>query len=52
VYDNSSQNKANPDPNIEVKWGEQTWEEMVYGDVRFRYLDEAVGDEKSAQATP
>jgi peroxiredoxin len=52
VFDNSLLNKANPDPNIEVKWGEQTWEEMVYGDVRYRYLDEAVGDEKSAQATP
>lgn len=40
-YDNSSQNKANPDPNIEVKWGEQTWEEMIYGDVRYRFPDEA-----------
>ena len=39
-YDNSVQNKANPDPNIDVKWGEQTWEEMIYGDVRFRYVDE------------
>lgn len=39
-YDNSVQNKANPDPNIEVRWGEQTWEEMIYGDVRFRYPDE------------
>jgi hypothetical protein len=40
TYDNSSQNKSNPDPNIEVRWGEQTWEEMIYGDVRFRYTDE------------
>jgi hypothetical protein len=39
-YDNSVQNKANPDPTIDVKWGEQTWEEMIYGDVRFRYVDE------------
>jgi hypothetical protein len=39
-YDNSVLNKANPDPNMEVRWGEQTWEEMIYGDVRFRYLDE------------
>jgi hypothetical protein len=42
TYDNSIQNKANPDPNIEVRWGEQTWEEMLYGDVRFRYPDEVV----------
>jgi len=39
-YDNSAQNKANPNPSIEVRWGEQTWEEMIYGDVRFRYVDE------------
>jgi hypothetical protein len=39
-YDNSSQNPANPDPNVEVKWGEQTWEEMIYGDVRYRYVEQ------------
>jgi hypothetical protein len=40
VYDNSSQNKANPDPSIEVRWGEQTWQEMIYGNVRYRNVDE------------
>jgi hypothetical protein len=29
-YDNSAANKANPDPKIEVKWGDQTWEEMMF----------------------
>jgi hypothetical protein len=29
-YDNSSANKANPDPKVEVRWGDQTWEEMHY----------------------
>ena len=29
-YDNSESNKHNPDASIEVKWGEQTWEEMQY----------------------
>ncbi len=29
-YDNSASNKDNPDPTIEVKWGDQTWEEMQY----------------------
>jgi hypothetical protein len=43
TYDNSAQNKANPDPTIEVRWGQQTWEEMLYGDVRFRYPGEVVG---------
>jgi hypothetical protein len=29
-YDNSAANKANPDPTKDVKWGDQTWEEMQY----------------------
>jgi peroxiredoxin len=40
VFDNSVQNKANPDPNRVVPWGEQTWDEMVFGVIRYRYLDE------------
>jgi hypothetical protein len=30
-YDNSSANRFNPDPTASVKWGEQTWEEMLIG---------------------
>ena len=29
-YDNSAANKNNPDPKVDVKWGDQTWEEMQY----------------------
>ena len=29
-YDNSAANRSNPDPSIEVRWGDQTWEEMQY----------------------
>ena len=29
-YDNSASNKHNPDPTKDVKWGDQTWEEMQY----------------------
>ena len=29
-YDNSKANRANPDPSVEVHWGDQTWEEMQY----------------------
>jgi hypothetical protein len=29
-YDNSAANKSNPDPTVNVKWGDQTWEEMQY----------------------
>ncbi len=30
-YDNSPANKFNPDPTKDVRWGEQTWEEMMIG---------------------
>ncbi len=30
-YDNSANNLANPDPSIAVRWGDQTWEEMMIG---------------------
>ena len=29
-YDNSTGNKDNPDPGKDVRWGDQTWEEMQY----------------------
>ena len=29
-YDNSAESKHNPDAKIDVKWGDQTWEEMQY----------------------
>ncbi len=39
-FDNSPANKFNPDPAKLVKWGEQTWEEMMIGWVSF-YNDSA-----------
>jgi hypothetical protein len=30
-FDNSPNNKFNPDPAKEVRWGDQTWEEMMIG---------------------
>ena len=30
-FDNSTNNKYNPDPTKDVKWGDQTWEEMMIG---------------------
>jgi hypothetical protein len=30
-YDNSSNNPFNPDPNQEIYWGDQTWDEMLAG---------------------
>lgn len=36
-YDNSEANLSNPDASKLVRFGEQTWEEMLYGGVSFRY---------------
>jgi len=30
-FDNSARNKFNPDPTRAVRWGDQTWEEMMIG---------------------
>jgi hypothetical protein len=30
-FDNSKANRYNPDPESEVRWGDQTWEEMLIG---------------------
>ena len=34
-YDNSKGNPANPDPSKEVRFGQQTWEEMLIGYIDF-----------------
>jgi hypothetical protein len=31
TFDNSPNNKFNPDPTKEVRWGDQSWEEMMVG---------------------
>ncbi len=40
-YDNSEANKANPDPTVDVRWGEQTWEEMHYTGITYRVISES-----------
>ena len=35
IYDNSAANPANPDPAVDVAFGEQTWEEMLIGYVNW-----------------
>ena len=40
-YDNSENNLANPKPGKTVRWGDQTWEEMMIG-----YFDIALVDEE------
>jgi peroxiredoxin len=38
-FDNSAKNPNNPDPSKLVRWGEQTWEEMMIGFVAYAYAD-------------
>ena len=42
IYDNSKRNPANPDPNKEVVWGDQSFEEMFFTQLRYRWVDETV----------
>lgn len=41
-FDNSANNPANPDPKATVKWGDQTFEEMMSGFIDY-YRDEPIG---------
>jgi hypothetical protein len=40
IYDNSKRNPHNPDPSKQVVWGDQSWEEMFYTAIRYRWVDE------------
>jgi mono/diheme cytochrome c family protein len=40
-FDNSTKNPNNPDPTTTVRWGDQTWEEMMIGWTDF-YFDRPV----------
>lgn len=40
LYDNSKNNPANPDPNERIVWGDQSFEEMLFTAIRFRWVDE------------
>jgi hypothetical protein len=39
VFDNSPQSDTNPDPSATVLFGLQSWEEMLYGGVSYRYKE-------------
>jgi peroxiredoxin len=42
IYDNSKRNPANPDPSQTITWGDQSFEEMFYTSLRYRWNDETV----------
>ena len=39
TFDNSEMNPFNPDPSAEITWGEQTWQEMFFGFIRYVEAD-------------
>ena len=38
-WDNSARNPANPDSTRDVPWGQQSWDEMLFGSVRYRVVE-------------
>ena len=40
AFDNSQQNKMNPDPFRSVPWGLQSWDEMFFGAADWKYVDQ------------
>ena len=50
-FDNSANNKYNPDPRAEVRFGEQSWEEMMLGFFNVAF-DPSIPLEKLVQRPP
>jgi len=46
TFDNSTRNPANPDPKREIRWGEQSSEEMLALYLHYRWTDETVANQK------
>jgi mono/diheme cytochrome c family protein len=49
-WDNSARNPANPDATRVVPWGQQSWDEMLFGAIRYRTLDEVEAEQIAASA--
>lgn len=54
TFDNSESNLSNPDPTQPVRWGDQTWEEMMIGAIGITPLDQdiAAGLGKPVEVLP
>jgi hypothetical protein len=48
-FDNSPNNRYNPDPTKEVRWGDQTWEEMMIGWMSYTLERQPKGQDMAAQ---
>jgi thiol-disulfide isomerase/thioredoxin len=51
-YDNSTKNKSNPDPKATVRWGDQTWQEMMIGYFESTPAEQDVKTVASAAPSP
>ncbi len=40
AWDNSAQNPSNPNPDRAVDWGNESWDEMFFGAVQWKYVDQ------------
>lgn len=49
-FDNSANNPANPNPKVEVRWGDQSWEEMMIG--WFAVVIDAKADPAALRQSP
>lgn len=49
IYDNSAENVANPDPSLEITWGDQSFEEMLYTSLSFRWKGETTDNRLDSQ---
>lgn len=49
VFDNSENNLANPDPARSVPWGQQSWDEMFFGAMTWKVVNQAQYQEPSGE---
>jgi len=40
AFDNSAQNPANPNPDRAVDWGNESWDEMFFGAMQYKYTEQ------------
>jgi copper type II ascorbate-dependent monooxygenase-like protein len=50
-YDNSAKNPRNPDPTKEVRFGEQTWDEMMNAFIDFTVDGQKAGGDRAASTS-
>lgn len=44
AHDNSAQNPANPNPDRAVDWGNESWDEMFFGVVNWKHIEQGGDD--------